>query len=236
MFRSRSFELAAIEKMKTGQIPGALHTSVGQEASIVGLLHGAARGRLHGGQPPLARPPDRQGRADGPAVRRADGQGDRDQLGAGRLHAPVRLQRRQPRRDQHRGLGPAGRGRRRAGLEDAGQRPGDAVLLRRRRLQRGHVPREPEPGRDLAAACRVPVREQRLRRAERGQPDGVGARRVHARGRVRHPRRDRGRAGRRRRLRGGRRGRRAGPPGRRPVAGGDQDLPVPRPRLRAAGG
>jgi acetoin:2,6-dichlorophenolindophenol oxidoreductase subunit alpha len=36
MFRSRSFELAAIEKMKTGQIPGALHTSVGQEASIVG--------------------------------------------------------------------------------------------------------------------------------------------------------------------------------------------------------
>ncbi len=36
MFRSRSFELAAIEKMKTGQIPGALHTSVGQEGSIVG--------------------------------------------------------------------------------------------------------------------------------------------------------------------------------------------------------
>lgn len=36
MFRSRSFELAAIEKMRTGQIPGALHTSVGQEASIVG--------------------------------------------------------------------------------------------------------------------------------------------------------------------------------------------------------
>jgi acetoin:2,6-dichlorophenolindophenol oxidoreductase subunit alpha len=36
MFRSRSFELAAIEKLKTGQIPGALHTSVGQEASIVG--------------------------------------------------------------------------------------------------------------------------------------------------------------------------------------------------------
>ena len=36
MFRSRSFELAAIDKMKAGQIPGALHTSVGQEASIVG--------------------------------------------------------------------------------------------------------------------------------------------------------------------------------------------------------
>jgi TPP-dependent pyruvate/acetoin dehydrogenase alpha subunit len=36
MFRSRSFELAAIEKLTTGQIPGALHTSVGQEASIVG--------------------------------------------------------------------------------------------------------------------------------------------------------------------------------------------------------
>lgn len=36
MFRSRSFEMAAIEKMKAGQIPGALHTSVGQEASIVG--------------------------------------------------------------------------------------------------------------------------------------------------------------------------------------------------------
>ena len=36
MFRSRSFEMAAIEKMKSGQIPGALHTSVGQEASIVG--------------------------------------------------------------------------------------------------------------------------------------------------------------------------------------------------------
>lgn len=36
MFRSRSFELAAIEKMKSGEIPGALHTSVGQEASIVG--------------------------------------------------------------------------------------------------------------------------------------------------------------------------------------------------------
>ena len=36
MFRSRSFELAAIEKLKIGKIPGALHTSVGQEASIVG--------------------------------------------------------------------------------------------------------------------------------------------------------------------------------------------------------
>jgi pyruvate dehydrogenase E1 component alpha subunit len=36
MFRSRSFEMAAIEKMKSGEIPGALHTSVGQEASIVG--------------------------------------------------------------------------------------------------------------------------------------------------------------------------------------------------------
>src|ERR1700752_5084605 len=36
MFRSRSFELAAIGKRRTGQIPGALHTSVGQEASIVG--------------------------------------------------------------------------------------------------------------------------------------------------------------------------------------------------------
>ena len=36
MFRSRSFELAAIEKLKIGEIPGALHTSVGQEASIVG--------------------------------------------------------------------------------------------------------------------------------------------------------------------------------------------------------
>jgi acetoin:2,6-dichlorophenolindophenol oxidoreductase subunit alpha len=36
MYRSRSFEMAAIEKMKSGEIPGALHTSVGQEASIVG--------------------------------------------------------------------------------------------------------------------------------------------------------------------------------------------------------
>ena len=75
------------------------------------------------------------------------------------------------------GSGPAGRHRRRARIQDAGQRPGDAVLLRRRRVQRGHVPREPEPGRDLAAAGRLPVREQRLRRAERGQRHGVGARR-----------------------------------------------------------
>jgi acetoin:2,6-dichlorophenolindophenol oxidoreductase subunit alpha len=36
MYRSRSFELAAIEKLGSGEIPGGLHTSVGQEASIVG--------------------------------------------------------------------------------------------------------------------------------------------------------------------------------------------------------
>jgi len=36
MVRSRSFELAATEKLQAGEIPGGLHTSVGQEASIVG--------------------------------------------------------------------------------------------------------------------------------------------------------------------------------------------------------
>jgi TPP-dependent pyruvate/acetoin dehydrogenase alpha subunit len=36
MFRSRSFELAVIEKLRAGEIPGALHTSAGQEASIMG--------------------------------------------------------------------------------------------------------------------------------------------------------------------------------------------------------
>ena len=39
-------------------------------------------------------------------------------------------------------------------------------LLRRRRLQPGHVPRGAEPGRDLEAAGRLRLREQRLRRVD----------------------------------------------------------------------
>ena len=63
MYRSRSFELAAIEKLGSGEIPGGLHTSVGQEASIVGSCMALRDRRLHGRHPPLARPSDRQGRA-----------------------------------------------------------------------------------------------------------------------------------------------------------------------------
>src|SRR5882757_1623451 len=36
MLKIRAFEEAAIEQAKKGKIPGSLHTSVGQEASIVG--------------------------------------------------------------------------------------------------------------------------------------------------------------------------------------------------------
>ena len=64
------------------------------------------------------------------------------------------------------------RGRARARRPDARPRPGDRLLLRRRRRRRGRVPRVAQPGRAVAAAGAVLLREQPLRDGHR-----AGARR-----------------------------------------------------------
>ena len=130
MFRSRSFELAAIEKLRTGEIPGALHTSVGQEASIVGSCmalrdddYMVGNHRSHG------HPIGKGARVDrlfaelmGKVTGINSGMGGSMHLSdfsVGSLGETSIV-----------GSGlPVATGRR-AGIEDAGQRPGDPVLLR----------------------------------------------------------------------------------------------------------
>ena len=61
MVRIRRFDERASKMVKRGQIPGTVHTSIGQEAQVVGATHGARRRRLYDRQPPQPRSPDRQG-------------------------------------------------------------------------------------------------------------------------------------------------------------------------------
>ena len=93
--------------------------------------------------------------------------GKRDRLlqGQGRLDAYRRFRARHPRRqrDRRRRHLPIATGVR-AGRADLGTRRRHGLLLRRRRLQRGHVPRIAQSGGGLEAAGGLRLREQRLRR------------------------------------------------------------------------
>ena len=89
MFRSQSLRMAAIREDEVRPDPRGPARLGGPGGVDRRLVHGLARGRLMvGNATESARAPDRQGRAHGPAVRRAHGQGHQHRLRAGRLHAP----------------------------------------------------------------------------------------------------------------------------------------------------
>ena len=125
-------------------------------------------------------------------------------------------------------------------------RPGRRLVHRRRRLQPGHVPREPEPRGRLAPARGLRRREQRLRRVDVAQLPPERHRRGQARRRLRPARHQRRRLRLLRRPRGGRRGHRARALRRRadarrvqghallrPLRGRPADLPRRRARSRS---
>ena len=70
--------------------------------------------------------------------------------------------------------------------QDAGQRPGGGLLLRRRRHQPGHLPRVPEPGLRLEAAGGLRLREQPVRLHHPGQLRGLRQEHGAPRGGLRH--------------------------------------------------
>ena len=98
----RAFETRVAELYRDGEIPGFVHTSLGQEAVAVGVCARAARRRLPRHHPPRPRPLPGQGRRprrdDGRAVR----QGDRACAAAraARCTSPTRA--RDPRRQRDR--------------------------------------------------------------------------------------------------------------------------------------
>ena len=63
MLRIRRFEEQVVRLVERGEIVGAAHSYIGEEAVAVGACLALARGRLYDRQPPLARPSYRQGGA-----------------------------------------------------------------------------------------------------------------------------------------------------------------------------
>ena len=118
----------------------------------------------------------------------------------------------------------------RADREDPRQRRGRGLLLRRRRREPGDVPREREPGRDLEAAGRVRLREQRLRRGDAVRLPLLGRGRRDPRAGLRHPRRGRRRAGRARGVRGAGEAIARARRGDGPTLDRGEDVPLLRPR------
>ena len=73
-----------------------------------------------------------------------------------------------------------------ARVQDAEDRPGRRLLLRRRRGRRGRVPRGRQHGGDLAAAGDLRLREQPLRRLDPHRPRDEEPARRRSRRRLRH--------------------------------------------------
>ena len=224
----RVFEERVSELYRNSEVPGFVHLSIGQEAAAVGACWPLAvtdvitsnhRGHGHCLAKGLAPEPmmaELLARATGTnkglggSMHIADP--DLGIFGANGIVAA--------------GVPIAGGAALAAKLRGQARRGG--VVLRRRRGRAGRLPRGGQPGRAVAAADRVLLREQRLRGvlADRRPAPGADGR---PRGRVR----PRLRAGRRQRRGGGRRGhdRRgaAHPRGRRPGVRGGRHLPLARP-------
>ena len=180
MVRIRSFEGRVAELFKAGAVKGTAHSYVGEEAIAVGTsahLRGddyvASYHRGHGHCIAKGASTDRMmaelmGRATG----YCHGLG-------GSMHV-ADLRQGHPRRQWHRRRRHAALGRGGAGDPDPGRRPGGHCVLRRRRLESGHLPRVAQSGGGLAAAGAVRVREQPVRaldlvqahhrRADRSRP------------------------------------------------------------------
>ena len=163
----RRFEERAGEMYARAKVGGFLHLSIGEEATIVGSARALrdddyliSTYRSHGhalvrGTPPEKVMAELFGRVDG-CSRRAR-RLDAHVRPRAALHGRLRDRRRQP----------ADRGGHRAGERLPGQRRGDAVHVRRRRLQPGHVRRDAEPRGAVAAAGRVHGDQQPVRHGHR---------------------------------------------------------------------
>ena len=102
MLRIRCFDERASKMVKRGQIPGTVHTSIGQEAQVVGACMALGDNDYMSGNHRSHGHPIGKGAPLGPADGRAGRQVRRRLQGQGRLAAPGRLRRRQPRRVRHR--------------------------------------------------------------------------------------------------------------------------------------
>ena len=116
--------------------------------------------------------------------------------------------------------------RRRADGDAAGNRPGDARLLRRRRRRAGCDARGDEPRCDVEAAGRLHLREQPVRALRRLAHAAGGRGSGRPRGRLRHAGRGRRRQRRARRRGRGRPRARPGAERRRPDVPRDEDVPA----------
>ena len=230
MQEARLFEQRAQDLFLEGLIKGTSHLALGQEAVAAGfaaalrpddLVYCTYRGHVHTllrGAPMGGLMAELIGRANGDLRRQ------------GRLDAPDR---RRARRDgllRDRRGAHADRGRRGVGGAGARDRPGRRVLLRGRDDEHRRLPRGVEPRRRLAAPGRVRLREQPLH--------GVHADRRGDGGRATRPPTGRAAYGLEPIVVDGNdvdevyetatRLRRTGAGGRRPRAGGGEDLPARR--------
>ena len=171
MAKIRAFEEQVNELYKGAKMPGLAHLYVGRGSGRGRGLRGAQARRLHHEHAPRPRPLPGQGRVGEPDVRRAARQGGGLLPRQGRLHAHRGSRDGQSRRQRHRGRVGRPRHRRRALGQDAQERPGRGVLLRRRRARAGAALRGDEHGLALEAARHLRVREQPLRRVHPGHRD-----------------------------------------------------------------
>ena len=122
------------------------------------------------------RPLHRQGRRPQPHDGRAVRPPDRLLQGQGRLDAHRRFRHRHARRQRHRRGRHLDHHRRRPRGADGGQGRRRGVVFRRRRVERGAVPRMHEHRGGLETADDLCLREQHVRRADRRRGDACDAR------------------------------------------------------------
>ena len=173
MLRIRHFEEAVISLVERGEIVGAAHSYIGEEAVAVGACMAlrdddwmTGNHRSHGhpiAKAATSRRPWPNCWARRPASARARAARCTWPTSASASWAS-RAFSAPPSRWQWARRWAAG----------AEQRPGGRLLLRRRRQQRGRLPRVHQPSRHLEAAGNLPLREQPVRRYQQLQGNGGG--------------------------------------------------------------
>ena len=174
MVRIREFE----ERVKStfeehpGAIRGHTHLADGAEASIVGSLAALQSGRPAHDDLSLPRLSDRARLGHEGAHGRDLRARDRDLQGVRRLHAPDGRRARLPRHLGHRRAGHPARRRRGVGRPDPREGPGRALVLRRRSIEAGRLPRDAEHRVAVEAARRLRDGEQQLPGVHEGRAGG----------------------------------------------------------------
>ena len=192
----REFEERLKWLVETGVPVGPVHFYVGQEAIASGVCAALRAVGLDRVDAPRARALHRERRRRAADVGRALRQVDRDEPRQGWLDARDGHHRRRARREPDRRDGRHPRRRCRPVRRGPRRRRGRGGVLRRG--SRGHRSgsRGDEHGRDLAAAGRVRLREQRVLSGDAGRVRARGTERGRPGRRLRHAGRRRGRSGR----------------------------------------